>query len=533
MSEKEKILILTAGGSPEPLIYSINFIQPQKIVFLPSPQTFHECAKVLSSMEWENDMPFKGELSDLVKIFDEESEMFLEDYNKSKSDDEKIKYLSPRDIQSLDSYNEIHDFLSKIMVNILEDKDKSNNSLCYAIIPDAELLDESYRISKDVFSKFKNEDLYEVIVDFTGGTKTMGAGVTLAEVTGNYSNFELRYVGSKDSESRNKNGVGIIKDGSEFSKFQENPFTKFATLEFNRGKQFFNTYQFKAAVANFSLAEEKTDDENLEKLAGFYKKIVKFYDSWDKFNNDFEDWEDKQNSKKGKLTRYFKFNIENDLENDEYISKKIKENPEFYNKLLENIEFLNLKISIKNKNYKKDIEYYLPDLLNNAKRRIDERKFDDAVARLYRAMELIAQLNLKDLDILFDRELRKRTFFIDRNKFILESNKRLVDISDVKTWPNYKECVEKNLLYFKVASHKSFELLKIFENDLAKEYLNDKNISNLISNRNKSILAHGLVPMGEDDAKDLYEAVLYYARKYNPNIDDLMELSKFPKFDVK
>lgn len=532
MAEKEKILILTAGGSPEPLTYSINFIQPQKIVFLPSPQTFHECAKILSAMDWKNDMPLKRELSALVDIFDEESDKLLEDYNSYKADDEKIKYLSPKDIQSLNSYDKIIDYLSNTMVNILEEESFSENSLFYAIIPDAELLDESYRISKEVFSKFKNEELYDVIVDFTGGTKTMGAGVTLAEVTGNYSNFELRYVGSKDSESRNKNGVGIIKDGSEFSKFQENPFTKFATLEFNRGKQFFNTYQFKAAVANFSLAEEKTDDEDLEKLAGFYKKIVKFYDSWDKFNNDYEDWEDNQNRKKGKLTRYFKYNIQNDLENDEYISKKIKKNPEFYNKLLENIKFLNLKISKKDKNYKKDIEYYLPDLLNNAQRRIDERKFDDAVARLYRAMELIAQLNLKDLDILFDRELRKRTFFIDTNKFILESNKKLVDISDVKSWPNYRESVENNIPYFKVASHKSFELLKIFENNLAKEYLNDKNISRLISNRNKSILAHGLVPMGEDDANDLYDAVLYYARKYNPDIDDLMELSKFPKFDV-
>ena len=38
--------------------------------------------------------------------------------------------------------------------------------------------------------------------------------------------------------------------------------------------------------------------------------------------------------------------------------------------------------------------YMLAFILNNARRREDENKFDDAVARLYRSLELFAQIRL-------------------------------------------------------------------------------------------------------------------------------------------
>ena len=48
----------------------------------------------------------------------------------------------------------------------------------------------------------------------------------------------------------------------------------------------------------------------------------------------------------------------------------------------------------------KRIEYYLPDLLNNAYRQIEEGKIDDAIARLYRISELIAQIKLCELGLI-------------------------------------------------------------------------------------------------------------------------------------
>ena len=39
MANKEEILILSVGGSEEPLIYSINEFKPDKVVFLHTPGT--------------------------------------------------------------------------------------------------------------------------------------------------------------------------------------------------------------------------------------------------------------------------------------------------------------------------------------------------------------------------------------------------------------------------------------------------------------------------------------------------------------
>ena len=584
---KERILILSVGGSEEPLIFSINEFKPDKIVFIHSTATLYQCGKIIEKTKWNKESDLGKDLSNLFneyknKLFDifrtlisdfpspEEYDEFYSDFidfldRNFFKDDKKFNYKFLDFLYSLKIENNYYKEFSKIingksfdsenfylqianeskyfkdiledyikisMPSILEDSNSEENVL-RAEIKDHESLDNSFSISKKVFNNFSNVDDYEVIVDFTGGTKPMVSGVVLAVVEGNFSNFEFRYVGSKNSERRTKKGLGIVEDGSEITKLQENPFIKFATLEFNRGKQFFNRYQFKAAIDNFSLVEEKTDDENLINLANFYKKIVNFYDSWDKFSNDYEDLEKPpEQRKEGSLTRYYKYTLNYFLEYDEYISKEIKKDSEFYNQILRNIDFLNLKISVKDKNFKNDIEYYLPDLLNNAQRRIDERKFDDAVARLYRAIELIAQLNLKELDIIYEEELRRRTFFIDKVKLFKESKNRKIDVSDVKKWHDYKNSEKQGSCYFKIGSLNSYKLLKMFEVDLAKEYLDDDELFNLVINRNKSILAHGLVPMTKENADDLFDAVLNYARKYNPNIDELMELAKFPKLEV-
>ena len=74
-----------------------------------------------------------------------------------------------------------------------------------------------------------------------------------------------------------------------------------------------------------------------------------------------------------------------------------------------NLNFLENKIS--NGNLKiENLHYYLSDLLNNAQRRIKEQKYDDAVARLYRITELIAQINLFELDLINDYNLNNKVF---------------------------------------------------------------------------------------------------------------------------
>lgn len=456
MDEKEKILILSVGGSPEPLIYSINEFKPNKVVFLHSPQTLKEAHEVL------------GETN-----FDSLNTEFYE-------------------------------------------------------IPDAETLDDSFSVSKKVFSKFKDTNLYDVKVDFTGGTKPMVSGIVLAVVEGNFANFKFSYVGSKDSESRNKNGVGIVKDGSEITKMQINPYKKYAITEFKRGKNFFNTYQFEAALKNFKNAEMQLEDGNLKELATYYIKLVNFYQSWDKFNSKLKVLNEKTDEEeKIRLNSYLQKELIEKCPTA--IFKEDFSNYEkFINQMKYNLDFLRLKLS---NDINKGIEYYLPDLLNNAYRKIEMGHYDDAVARLYRAIELIAQINLNRLGLIDQDKLKQnKVFHINKKQFMKVTDDNRKARSKVVRWhlSDYEDPESKT---FRITLAKNYDLLKSFEIPVAFDYFSDIKLIRSKDKRNNSILAHGLEPLDYDSTIDFYNKVLEFSLKSFPDIKKYMDLAEFPKFE--
>ncbi len=438
---KKKLLILTVGGSEEPLIKAIYKVHPDLVYFIHSEKSLKKIKPIKDAVDFE--------------------------------------------------------FESK----------------CKLLI-DYQSLEASFNVSKEIIEDI-DENIYDVFVNFTGGTKPMTAGIVLASFNKNY---EYSYVATDSDEGRDKDGVGIVKDGFEVIKIQDNPFEIYAINEFENGKRYFNLYQFDAAYKNFEEAERKSQDENLKKLASFYKKIVSFYDSWDKFNNKHENLI---------LPKYYNDIILKELDDDEALLNNFKSDECFYNKFLENQDFLEKKISHKNKNILRNIHYYLPDLLNNACRRIEEGKYDDAVARLYRSIELIAQIGLKNHGFIDEDALRINNVFHINNKSFNElANYEAKE--EVKSWKEYNH----NKKTFKIPSSKSHNLLQLLGDDFADDYLNDKHFKNLVNNRNNSILAHGLNPISEDNAVDLYGKVLNYARDLDHTIDKYMDLSKFPKFNV-
>lgn len=459
MTDKNNVLILSVGGSPEPLIYSIKEFKPDIVCFIHTPQTKKECKLIL------DDSGFDGDVY-------------------------------------------------------------------YTEISDHESLDNSFIKSKELFSNFVNPD-YEVRVDFTGGTKPMVSGIVLAVIEGNFSNFRLNYVGSKGSDSRTKKGVGVVKDGSEISKLQINPYKKYAINEFKRGINFFNKYQFEAAVQNFEKAKEVSDDVNLSKLADIYIDIVNFYSKWDKFND-----------KISKNVNVFKNlnSIIRNIESDEFLLTSLTDDyPNFYNQLKNNLKFLCLKINgftyedFLSKNFdnvplKNRIKYYLPDILNNAYRRIEEGKYDDALARLYRSSELIAQIKLTEIGLIDDDSLESnKIFHINRNQFLEKTNKRK---NSGKIRCFIEDVIGEEELYskktFKLANYNSYKLLSLFGYVAAEEYVE---INKKLGKRNNSILAHGLNPISRTYTVDLYDELLEYAYKFYPDLNEYMDLSRFPKFD--
>ena len=157
---------------------------------------------------------------------------------------------------------------------------------------------------------------------------------------------------------------------------------------------------------------------------------------------------------------------------------------------------------------------------------IEEGKYDDAVARLYRATELIAQTGLANEGFIELSRLRDHKIF----RIPLEAiencdNKEAVEY--IKGLDDYWYA-KKGVV--KLALSKSFEFLGYLGCQYAKDYLDDNKLKDMVSKRNDSLLAHGLNPISKDDAENLFEGVLKYAIGVFPEIEKYMEMAKFPKF---
>ena len=66
---------------------------------------------------------------------------------------------------------------------------------------------------------------------------------------------------------------------------QKDPYDVYAVMEFEKGMEFFDKYQFSAAKTNFIEASKKLESNNLREIAKLYIRIVHIYDKWDKFDN--------------------------------------------------------------------------------------------------------------------------------------------------------------------------------------------------------------------------------------------------------
>jgi CRISPR-associated protein (TIGR02710 family) len=82
----------------------------------------------------------------------------------------------------------------------------------------------------------------DVLVDYTGGTKTMSAALVLA-ATELFDRFS--YVGGKQRE---KGGLGVTMDGKERVLYQSNPWSALAVREIDRARDLWAGYQFEAAA---------------------------------------------------------------------------------------------------------------------------------------------------------------------------------------------------------------------------------------------------------------------------------------------
>jgi len=346
-------------------------------------------------------------------------------------------------------------------------KSKTNVEVETIRISDPDDFNECFEIMLKTMMKYAKNKLF---VNYTYGTKTMSSAIASCAVL---MDAPLICVAGE-----RKGGI-VLRGTEKLLSLEPYKFKDILTLE--RIFRFFNVYDFDASISE------------IENLKAFDKKdelkdFVRAYQLWDRF----------QHEKAYELLKVVRKSIT-------FVDKKQVEL---------NLDFLGRLV-----NEKDEIEVYkkkLLDLMENARRKIDSGLYDDAVARLYRATELISQIMLREIGY-------GDPIYIDENS---------TNETDLKVLEKFKHFAEKKdgKYEIRIGLKNKIEILADFGVELAIKIKEDKKLWNLLKKRNESILAHGFTPISKDDAISLYNTLqdyvkLIYGRYYSK---DLKKLA-FPK----
>jgi len=310
------------------------------------------------------------------------------------------------------------------------------------------------------------EETNHLVIDYTSGTKTMTAALAMLATL--YEANELSYISGKRAN-------GIVQPGTE-QIISIRPY--FATTEqkIKTAIQFFNKTQYEAAASILNQIQKNIKDPAILNRAVPILNLAKAYALWDKF----------QHQKAFKTLK--KIDMPELARNKQFLGQLV-------NRLTQN---------------KEPEPHLIADLICNAERRGNEQqKYDDAVARLYRTIELIAQYKLKT------------QYGINPSK--AETSKIPKELLEKWNIGNKTETIKLSL-------QRDCELLKAMGDKLGQKYEEDGQLKNMLSKRNTSILAHGLEPVNKQTYQQLYIKTLEYAEDTVANLKQHLENAKFVKW---
>lgn len=415
--EKQNLLICTVGGSPEPIVAALKHWQPQRVHFVVTPETAQKID------------------SDIVP----------------KAQTEQINFDSGR-------------------YELLELRNGQDFAGC---------LDQMNRLSSIVNGWLSRGEQYQIVVDFTGGTKCMSAALALQA---RRWRCVFSYVGGSE---RTKNGIGIVVSGKEQVLHEQNPWD---ALGFQTTEEYlicFDQQAFSIAAQLADRAQKNVSDASRKREFQALKLLAEAYAAWDRFDHAHA-------LKTFETLNKFKNDLKAVLRDDK--AEKLQRYL-----VLHRTHLQSLKRNSPNSNQ-------IQDLLANAQRRHEEGRNDDAVARLYRVIEAWAQL-------------------VCHEKYQISSTKKVpYDQLPPKLKDEWKGRVTDGSVMLGLQD--TYRLLAELGDENGQRFkeleLDDPERSPL-SSRNQSILAHGFEPVSEKVYKQMWQAALQLTRIKED------ELPRFPK----
>jgi len=317
-------------------------------------------------------------------------------------------------------------------------------------------ISDIYKTIKDIVIK---NNLSDVLVDITGGKKSMAGAASLA---GSMLYADIGYVDYlKYNEQKRK-----PEPKTEYPVILENPLRYFGDIEIDRAKTLFDNYQFEQAEEILTQLEDKINEVGEVRK---YKLLSEIYGSWNKFEID-------------KAIEKFEelFQKEKD-----YV---IKLEPTLKEKLKLHYETLR-KIKEALLGQKQDYLAYKPlNFFFTAERYATVKKYDIAVFLMYRTIESVSQARLFELGL--DTSNATDEWYSQNN--ITKENFNAVS-KELFQSSYYERGLPR-----KVALMDGYIILSI-KKDYVLKGMKLNEILDVTNLRNESVYAHGVKPLTNEE----------------------------------
>lgn len=354
------------------------------------------------------------------------------------------------------------------------------------LVTNEQNVEECYRVAVEAVRLLRRKGLtvQEIALDFTSGTKAMSAGLVLGASAMEAGSFV--YVGGQRGPD------GRVITGTELV-MSLDPLQPWLDQRARQVTEFFNLYQFRSALQLLKEMGARTHEEKERTSIDAACHLVNAYDAWDKFDHQKAE---EHFSKIQSLDRLQRWTIALQ-KNRGFLAALLKEK-----KRAHETNDLTARFSLA----------LLVDLLLNAERRAQEGKFDDAVARLYRFTEMLAQtalarhhINTSDVDLSHLPETLREEIGKTRNH---ESRK------------------------IELALARSYALLESLGEPIGEAFRVNANLKNYLQRRNSSVLAHGIDPVTEKDYGALRKECVVLLDKVHPQWKGSASMGAFARLEM-
>ncbi len=340
----------------------------------------------------------------------------------------------------------------------------------------------------------------ELAVDYTSGTKAMSAAAVASAVARQIPTL-FYGVGPRDATGRASKTDRHIKTPTD---------QLIAGPLLDELGKLFNLGQFTAVKKQTQQLLDHLLRENADSILKARARTLQFlsqvYDDWDRFNwkSAFATIRDRNNDL-NEMLELVQWDTERLTEQLKHLKRCSKER------------------------FKSPLR--LADLLSNIKRRIAAGYYDDAVCRLYRAIEYIVQCRIAQLlNRATDDKPTSRIEWELVQSVAPEVAKRL------ENRKSNQGTIDLGLkdgadVLLEVDDPVGRRLALLNNHHLRSQDKQAGRLKNLLNKRNDSWLAHGCDPIGEEDAKELFEIVLgvaeLHAEQENFDLQQQLQIATF------